>query len=69
MRNNFAYSLLFGALTSLAAAYEMDKMAFAYHQVRHGARAPKSFDHLKHIVDDINSFPGETSMLTPQGMR
>lgn len=64
MMNN----MLFAALSSLAAAYEMDKMAFAYHQIRHGARAPKE-SNLEHIGDDINEFTVGTKQLTQQGMR
>ena len=61
-------TILLAPLISVAAAYEMDKMAFAYHQIRHGARAPKE-SNLEHIGDDINEFTVGTKQLTQQGMR
>ena len=61
--------LIFAAALSLAVtAWEMDKMAFVYHQVRHGARAPKPLSKLEPTAADLISFP-TPGVLTASGMR
>ena len=52
-----------------ATAWEMDKMAFVFHQTRHGARAIQSSADMSLFADDLAALPAEVGMLTPQGMR
>ena len=62
--------IVFAAALSLAVtAWEMDTMEFAYHQVRHGARAPKKHKNYEISEEEMKSFGVEPGHLTPQGMR
>ena len=68
----FAFAASFA--DSVSGRWETEKMAFAYLQSRHGARAPtvegsniKLF--LDLFLDDVQQFKVGNDMLTAQGMR
>ena len=45
------------ALSMTVNSWEMDKMAFVYHKVRHGARAPaKAFNNVEPTAEDLKSW-------------
>ena len=53
---------------SVWGRWEMDNIAFAYLQNRHGARAPEQKDETS-LIEEIRKFRVGQGMLTPQGMR